>query len=60
MSGNECSLCNTEFSCNADEGMCWCMSYTLSAEQLEYLNNNYSGCLCPECLKKYADSSEEE
>lgn len=47
-----CPKCGTEFTCNPAED-CWCVKLSISKENLEFLKNTYSGCLCPECLKEF-------
>ncbi|MCD9189528.1 MAG: cysteine-rich CWC family protein [Pyrinomonadaceae bacterium] len=46
-----CEVCGKEFSCNAENGNCWCFDLQLKAETLQKLKENYQDCLCPTCLK---------
>jgi hypothetical protein len=49
-----CSKCSTQFECGADVGKCWCMDLKVKPEVLSKLKEEFSNCLCPECLKDYA------
>jgi len=46
-----CSNCGAVFSCNDNGNSCWCNNHNLTAEQLNYLRNNYDNCLCETCIK---------
>ncbi|MCL4327736.1 MAG: cysteine-rich CWC family protein [Candidatus Thermoplasmatota archaeon] len=35
-------------------GNCWCNSYDISRENLNFLAQKYDNCLCPDCLEKYS------
>ena len=50
-----CAKCMATFECLHNEH-CWCMSYKISKENLEYLKKTYDNCLCPECLSAYAQA----
>ncbi len=55
----KCPQCGAIFVCYSDTTTrCWCMDIVLSAEQLEYIANNYAGCLCSQCLTTMASASE--
>ncbi len=47
-----CPSCETRFLCLHNND-CWCMDYSLTAEKLAYLRNNYDDCLCPACLSQH-------
>lgn len=46
-----CEVCGKEFSCKAENGVCWCFDLQLKTETLQKLKENYNDCLCPACLK---------
>ncbi|MFO8021517.1 MAG: cysteine-rich CWC family protein [Perlabentimonas sp.] len=47
-----CPRCNKLFDCYSDSSKeCWCSNVKLSNKTLDILTREYSGCLCPECLK---------
>ena len=50
----KCSKCNTQFECGSKIGKCWCMDLKVEAEVLNRLKEEFTDCLCPECLKEYA------
>lgn len=39
---------------------CWCQQYTLSADTLKHLKENFENCLCPQCLATYAEEEQAE
>jgi hypothetical protein len=45
-----CESCNKEFLCGANAGNCWCFTETIDAESLANIANEFSNCLCPDCL----------
>jgi hypothetical protein len=48
-----CSKCGKSFEClhNAE---CWCMDYKISPANMKLVQETYSDCLCPDCLKEYS------
>ena len=46
----KCPVCNVEFECKHDTN-CWCSKYTLTNRVSIYLKENYSDCLCEDCLR---------
>lgn len=56
----QCSKCNTSFECKNDAMGCWCQQYTLSADTLKHLKENFENCLCPQCLAIYAEEEQAE
>lgn len=54
-----CPACKKEFDCKNDE-TCWCMKYEYPEELLEKLRNDYSDCLCEDCLKQFMDKYSKE
>ena len=47
-----CARCGSPFDCCA--GGCWCGSVELSAAARTTLQQQFSDCLCPTCLRRYA------
>jgi hypothetical protein len=45
-----CEACGAEFSCGANAGKCWCFEIDSSAETLAKLRENFTSCLCENCL----------
>lgn len=50
-----CSRCQEQFECCMESRGCWCEDLTLSTESLQHLREEYDNCLCPECLKLFAE-----
>jgi hypothetical protein len=53
----ECVSCGGEFGCGAGGGSCWCASVPVPETALGELAKEFRDCLCPECLKRYSESS---
>lgn len=47
-----CESCGKEFSCGAKVGECWCFAVDLQAETLAELREEFTNCLCQNCLSK--------
>ncbi len=47
-----CPRCGAKFKCLGD-GDCWCESYPILQKDFLRITQEYSDCLCPECLKEY-------
>lgn len=48
-----CPRCNASFECTADNIVqCQCFGIVLSAEENAWLEQQYTGCLCPTCLQQ--------
>jgi hypothetical protein len=45
-----CESCGAEFSCGAGIGHCWCFSVEVKTEALAEMRDNYTSCLCKDCL----------
>ena len=58
MANKECSKCGKLFGCNSDGRGCWCENYTVDADTLQKLEQDFDNCLCEDCLKGYANSVE--
>ncbi|MCB0822314.1 MAG: cysteine-rich CWC family protein [Bacteroidales bacterium] len=50
---SRCPKCGNTFHCSTSS-KCWCYEIDVPAEVMEKLQQEYIGCLCPECLKTYA------
>jgi hypothetical protein len=46
-----CEACGKDFTCGASLAGCWCTELKLSDEARADLRNQYSRCLCRECLE---------
>jgi hypothetical protein len=49
----KCPKCGNGFLCSASV-RCWCFEYELPPQTLEKLQETWSSCLCPDCLKAFA------
>lgn len=48
-----CPRCSADFDCREDSVLeCDCVHVILSPQQIEFLAENYNGCLCVECLRE--------
>ncbi len=48
-----CQRCATPFGCREDRiELCNCRRISLDNQMREYIQDNYSDCLCPNCLKE--------
>jgi hypothetical protein len=48
-----CPKCGTEFKCFGEED-CWCETYQILQKDLIRITQEYSDCLCQDCLGEYA------
>lgn len=48
----KCPSCGKFFTCQGKED-CWCESYQIPKKEFLRLNEKYTDCLCPDCLKEY-------
>ncbi len=55
----KCNRCNNLFGCGVS-GKCWCYEVNLSPSALKYIEDQYDGCLCPDCLQFISNLSESE
>ena len=51
----ECEACGKPFVCGASLKGCWCIQIKLSADVRLQLRERYKDCLCPDCLKQFAE-----
>lgn len=54
MSTKSCSKCNVSFECCNEKEGCWCENVWLDIPTLNHLKQEYSNCLCYNCLKQYS------
>jgi len=52
-----CPRCGNEFHCSKS-GKCWCFEVSISEKSRYEINSQYDTCLCPDCLKYFADKAE--
>jgi hypothetical protein len=53
-----CESCQEQFICGATVKGCWCLKIKLTAEVRQELKTKFKGCLCQNCLEKYALQAE--
>jgi len=53
MAEKKCPKCFSTFNCTNESQGCWCENVTLSLEKLQFLKENYTNCLCRDCLKAF-------
>ena len=51
-----CAKCGKPFGCGAS-GKCWCYEISLNDEALKEIEDQYHGCLCPDCLTAISNLS---
>jgi iron complex transport system permease protein len=56
----QCSRCGAEFGCAQGEPGCWCESVVLSRETLAEIRELADDCLCPACLRGFAEREDGE
>lgn len=49
-----CPSCGKFFTCQGKED-CWCENYHIPRKEFLRLNEEYSDCICPDCLKNYSE-----
>ncbi len=52
-----CESCGVEFGCGARLEGCWCAEVKLSELQAGAIKSRFSDCLCPACLRSFAERS---
>jgi len=48
-----CPRCGTVFICSASS-KCWCFEYDIPPATMDFIQDKWQGCLCPECLKSFS------
>ena len=51
-----CPKCGAAFQCQGDD--CWCHDYQLLNKNIHYIRTTWDDCLCPKCLKEFAENKE--
>ena len=49
-----CASCGGDFDCGAALPGCWCAELSVTDAKLAELNARYAGCLCRQCLERFA------
>ncbi len=49
---SKCPKCGKSFHCSTSS-KCWCYEYDVPTEKMEWIQDRFQGCLCPECLREY-------
>jgi hypothetical protein len=52
-----CPKCGSQFHCQGED--CWCEQYHILPKDLHYIRATWNDCLCPQCLKAFAENKEE-
>lgn len=47
-----CQKCGSRFSCDGDKD-CWCEKVQIHKVQMLNVMEQYSDCICPQCLNEY-------
>jgi len=50
----KCPSCGKNFECFAEYD-CWCEDYAINKKEFVEIISKYDDCLCPECLKLFAE-----
>lgn len=50
----KCPKCGNFFTCDGDND-CWCEKVQIHQKDFLRISQEYNDCLCPECLKSYAE-----
>lgn len=49
----KCSRCGKTFTCNHENiEQCWCMNEKIEPDAMNFIADNYEGCLCRECIEE--------
>jgi hypothetical protein len=52
MNTKKCQKCGRTFRCEGDSD-CWCESVNIHRSALQDILENYTDCICPDCLRIY-------
>ncbi|GAA0556544.1 cysteine-rich CWC family protein [Chitinophaga japonensis] len=56
-----CPRCKSAFECRVGTILrCQCQAVPLTAEERQYISEQYSGCLCADCLQAVKSSYKQE
>jgi hypothetical protein len=50
----KCPSCGKFFTCQGEDD-CWCESFQIPKKEFLKIAENYTDCICQECLMKYAE-----
>ena len=50
----KCPSCGKFFTCQGEDD-CWCESYQIHRKEFLKITQQYTDCICPDCLKQYAE-----
>ncbi len=50
-----CEACGKPFACELSAAGCWCRDVELTDAARAEIRAKYQHCLCPSCLRRYAD-----
>jgi hypothetical protein len=53
----KCPKCGNSFPCEGDD--CWCHNYQILNKNIHYIRTTWDDCLCPSCLKEFAENREQ-
>jgi hypothetical protein len=53
----KCPKCHTEFECMGED--CWCHNYQILNKDINYIRKTWDDCLCPTCLKDFAENKKQ-
>lgn len=53
----QCEACGQAFVCGASLKGCWCVQVKVGAEARQRMREQYQDCLCPECLRRFAEAA---
>jgi hypothetical protein len=52
-----CPKCGAKFVCQGED--CWCHNYQILNKNIHYIRQTWDDCLCPSCLKEFAENKEQ-
>jgi hypothetical protein len=52
-----CPKCGAKFKCEGED--CWCHNYQILNKNVHYIRLTWDDCLCPDCLKEFAENKEQ-
>ncbi len=52
-----CPKCGSKFECMGED--CWCHNYQILNKNIHYIRQTWNDCLCPACLKEFAENKEQ-
>ncbi len=52
MAQKKCQKCGKAFQCDGDQD-CWCEHRQIHKKAMIEIMENYTDCLCPDCLGEY-------